>query len=172
MHNFLEVVNDYVKNVVNKNDRRIMLCALNILEAEEIISNDEINILNEIFMALKEDYTLAITQDRETLDFMIAIKKQEAPIIENKHDVNVLCNELKRLASTMDTTVTEKSIINFFCACEHIEENEVLVIEKIIDSIVNNWALNPIEQKEENGELIRYTKFIPTYTKGLVKTNK
>ena len=172
MHNFLDIINDYIKNVSNKGDKRVMLCAINLLEAEEIISEDEINILNEIFMALKEDYTLTTMQDYETLDFIIVIKQQKNHIIENKHDVNVLCNELKRLASTMDTTVTEKSIINFFCACEHIEENEVLVIEKIIDSIVNNWALNPIEQKEENGELIRYTKFIPTYTKGLVKTNK
>ena len=170
MPNFLDIINDYVKNVVNKNDRRIILCAINLLEAENLISTDEINVLNEIFLALKEDYTLSITQDRETLDFMIAIEKQDTPIIENKHDINILCNELKRLTNNNVTNI-QNSIINFFCGCEHIEENEVLVIEKIIDSIINNWVLKPIEQKEENGKIIRYTKFIPIYNKRLVKTN-
>ena len=114
MPNFLDIINDYVKNVVNKNDRRIILCAINLLEAEDLISNDEINVLNEIFLALREDYTLSIKQDRETLDFMIAIEKQDTPIIENKHDVIILCNELKRLTSNNITNM-QNAIINFFC---------------------------------------------------------
>lgn len=171
MHNFQNIINDYIKNVINKNDRRIMICALNILEAEEIISDTEINILNEIFMLLKEDYTLAIKQDQNTLDFIIVIEQQPVPIIENKHDLNVLCNELKRIAEHKNISNAEKSIITFLNACEHIEENEVLVIDKIINSIINNWTLTPIEQKEQNKKIIRYTKFIPTYNKCLIKTN-
>lgn len=167
MPKFKDIIKEYVKNVYNENDKRIMVAALNILNASDIISENELDILKEIFMALKEDYTLTIKQDRETFNFMIVITEQNIPVIENKHDINVLYHELQK--NTIEKTKLEDTILTFFDACEHIEEDEVLVINRIIQYITNNWALSPIEEKQSKNGIIRFTHIIPSYHKKLVK---
>lgn len=169
MPKFKDIIKEYVKNVYNENDKRIMVAALNILNASDIISENELDILKEIFMALKEDYTLTIKQDRETFNFMIVISEQNVPVIENKHDINVLYHELQKNSNPLERTRLEDAILTFFDACEHIEEDEVLVINKAIQYITNNWSLGPIEEKETKNGLVRCTHIIPSYNKRLVK---
>ena len=66
----------------------------------------------------------------------------------------------------------ENTIINFFDASEHIEENEVLLIQNIIQYLNNNWMLKPVETIDYNNEQIMCTKIVPTYNKHLKKINK
>ena len=117
-----------------------------------------------IFSALKEDYTLFVTSDIDTLEQIVIITEQVVPIIENKHDVDSLYNYLSKLK----TNNIEQTVLNFFDACAHIEEDEVMVINQIIDMLENSWSLNGIEQKMIDNKKVRVLKFKPTYTK--VKT--
>ncbi len=166
---FIEVIKNYMKNVTNKNDLRIMNEAVNILEAEMILNNEELDVLNELFISLREDYTLFFMQDRETLEFLLAIKKQEIPIIENKHNLNILACELKRMSLDKNISKLEKTVLTFLDACEHIEENEVISIQKIMEYINNNWTLKPIEEYKYNDETVRCSKIVPSYQKKFIK---
>lgn len=169
MPSFKSIIKEYIKNVYNENDRRIMVVALNMLEASNILSDTEINTLKEIFMALKEDYTLEIKQDQETLDFMIVITEQNIPIIENKHDLNVLYHELLNNSDPTNRTKLDNTILTFLDACEHIEEDEVLVISKILQYLTNNWSLLPIEEKTIKNKPLKCSRIIPSYQKKLSK---
>lgn len=169
MPNFKSIIKEYVKNVCNENDKRIMVAALNMLEASNILSDTEINTLKEIFMALKEDYTLEIKQDRETLDFMVVITEQNIPIIENKHDLNVLYHELLNNSNPVNRTKLDNTVLTFLDACEHIEEDEILVISKILQYLTNNWSLSPIEEKIIKNKPVKCSRIIPTYHKKLAK---
>ena len=171
MPSFKSIIKDYVKNVYNENDKRIMVSALNILNASNVLSDDEIQTLKEVFMALKEDYTLEIKQDRETFDFMLVITEQNIPVIENKHDINVLYHELLNNSNPVNRTKLEDAVLTFFDACEHIEEDEVLVINKIIQYLTNNWSLAPLEEKTIKNKKVRCSHIIPSYQKKLVKKN-
>lgn len=172
MLTFEEIINNYLNYVTIANDKRIMKEAVNLIESEPIILEHEFDILNEIFSYLKMDYTLKIIQDPESLEFCIAIIKQETPVIENKHDVNILLHELKHSCKNREISKMENTIINFFDASEHIEENEVLLIQNIIQYLNNNWMLKPVETIDYNNEQIMCTKIVPTYNKHLKKINK
>lgn len=164
MSDFINIIKKFIKRSKCMNDKRIMMTALNILDLEKIITDEELNNLDEIFSALKEDYTLFVTSDMDTLEQIVIITEQVVPIIENKHDVDSLYNYLCKL----ETTNIEKTVLNFFDACAHIEENEVMVINQIIDMLENSWSLNGIEKKMIDNKKVRVLKFKPTYTK--VKT--
>lgn len=164
MSDFINIIRNSMKSTKCMNDKRIMMTALNILDLEKVMNDDELNNLNEIFSALKEDYTLFVTSDIDTLEQIVIITEQVVPIIENKHDVASLYNYLSKLK----TNNIEQTVLNFFDACAHIEENEVMVINQIIDMLENSWSLNGIEQKMIDNKKVRVLRFKPTYTK--VKT--
>lgn len=172
MYDFINVIKDYMQHITNLSDKRIMQEAINIAESEAEILDSEITVLNEIFMALKEDYTIKIIQDPVNLDFCLAIVKQEPPIIRNKRDINVLANELKRNSLKKSLTPYETIALNFLDASEHIEDNEILLIQNIIRYINNEWLLQPIEQQKYMGENIRVSRLVPTYSKKLIKVSK
>lgn len=164
MSDYINIIKKSIKSTKCMNDKRIMMTALNILDLENVVTDEEINNLNEIFSALKEDYTLFVTSDIDTLEQIVIITEQVVPIIENKHDVDSLYNYLSKLK----TNNIEQTVLNFFDACAHIEEDEVMVINQIIDMLENSWSLNGIEQKMIDNKKVRVLKFKPTYTK--VKT--
>ena len=164
MPNFKEIIHRNIKQARKENDKRIMKTALDIIVDEPILSDESIDVLNEIFMALKLDYTLRIIQDYETLNFAVEIYKQEEPIIENKHEVNILYSELSQKEKI---TKLEKCALLFLNACEHTEENEVLVINKILEFIEKNWTLSPIEKYGDT----RISKIVPIYYKTYKKTS-
>ena len=95
MENFKSIINKYVKMTSNQNDKRIIQEALNLINSESTILENEFDILNEIFIYLKKDYTINIIQDPTNLDFCLAIIKQQNPFIKNKHELNSLVCELK-----------------------------------------------------------------------------
>lgn len=167
MNNFIATINNYISHLSNPNDIRILKQAINLLELSPILTRNELEILNEIFTSLREDYTLSIMQDRNNLNYMVVIKKQTKPIIENKHDLNVLLTELKKINSN-DSTI-ENIIINFIDACEHIEENEILIIKQILRYLNNEWSLKPLIKKQYEDETIRYSYLTPCYRKELIK---
>lgn len=164
MKDFIYIIKKAIESSKNMNDKRIMITSLNILDLKDIITNEEINYLDEIFKALKEDYTLFVTADRDTLEQIVVISKQVVPIIENKHNVITLYTELSKL--NIDSI--EKVILNFFDACAHIEEDEIMIINQIIDMLENNWSLKSIEKQYIDGSEVRALKFKPRYQK--VKT--
>lgn len=169
MNNFRQIINDYMAHVTDFNDKRIMQESITLIDSESDITDEEINILNEIFMSLKEDYTLQIIQDPTNLDFCIAISKQEIPIIKNKHELNVLVNELKRFSLNYQVSKIEKSALIFLEASEHIEENELYIIQSIIRYLNNDWTLSPIENAKYLGENIRISRLTQIYLKKLIK---
>lgn len=169
MDNFSQIIKDYMAHVTDFNDRRIMQESITLIDSESDITDEEINILNEIFMSLKEDYTLKIIQDPTNLDFCIAISKQEIPIIKNKHELNVLVNELKRYSLNSQISKIEKSALIFLEASEHIEENELYIIQNIIRYLNSDWALSSIENTKYLGENIRISRLKPIYSKKLIK---
>lgn len=165
MPNFIETIKKHILQSNNQNDKRIMNIALNLLIDSPILSDEEINVLNDIFTCLKFDYTLSIVQDPETLQFGVEISMQETPIIENKHDVMKL---YKELATNIDKKISiEDCVLTFLDACEHIEENEVLVINKLLDFMEKNWTLSPITEKNNK----RYTFILPCHHKIYQKAN-
>lgn len=171
MNSFSKIIKDYMeKHITDFNDKRIMQEAITLVDSESDITDEEVNILNEIFMSLKEDYTLKIIQDPTNLDFCIAITKQEKPIIQNKHDLNGLVNDLKRFSLNYSVSKIENATLLFLDASEHIEEDEFLLIQNIIRYLTNDWCLSPIEQQKHSGEIIRISRLIPTYCKKLIKT--
>lgn len=165
MNNFSQIIKDYMEHITNFNDKRIMQEAITLVNSETDITDEEINILSEIFMSLKEDYTLEIIQDPTNLDFCIAIVKQETPIIENKHELNVLVNELKRFSLKYPISKIENAALLFLDASEHIEEEEFLLIQNIIRYLNNDWCLSPIEHQK----YLRVSRLISTYCKKLIK---
>lgn len=169
MDNFSQIIKDYMAHVTDFNDRRIMQESITLIDSESDITDEEINILNEIFMSLKEDYTLKIIQDPTNLDFCIAISKQEIPIIKNKHELNVLVNELKRYTLNSKVSKIEKSALIFLEASEHIEENELYIIQNIIRYLNNDWVLSPIENTKYLGENIRISRLTQIYSKKFIK---
>ena len=169
MSSFENIINEYIKYVTVRNDKRIMQEALNLLESEEVILDNELDVLNELFHYLKMDYTIKIIKDKKTLEFCIAVIKQEHPIIENKHDVNILIHELNYNCNNRKKTKMEETILNFLNASEHIEENEVLYIQNIIQYLNNNWILKPMEEIEYQNQNIMCSKIIPSYNKYLIK---
>ena len=152
MGNFNDIIKRAIKRSHCMNDKRIMITALNILDLKDIITEEELKYLNEIFMDLKKDYTLSVTSDRDTLEQVVVISKQIVPIVENKHDVSALYNYL----SKEKTNKLEKVVLNFFDACSHIEDS---------------WALKNIEKHDIDGKEVRILKFKPKYqkVKALVK---
>lgn len=166
MNNFISTINNYISHLSNPNDIRILEEAINLLELSPILTKNEIEVLNEMFTSLREDYTLSIMQDRSNLNYMIVIKKQEQPIIENKHDLNVLLTELKKINNN---SIIEKVVINFIDACEHIEENEILRIKQILNYLNNEWTLKPLTEKQYKNETIRCSYLTPCYRKQLIK---
>lgn len=164
MGNFNDIIKRAIKRSHCMNDKRIMITALNILDLKDIITEEELKYLNEIFMALKEDYTLSVTSDRDTLEQVVVISKQIVPIVENKHDVATLYNYL----SKEKTNKLENAVLNFFDACSHIEEDEVMIINQIVDMLENSWALKNIEKQDIDGKIVGILKFKPKYQK--VKT--
>ncbi len=169
MDNFIQTIKDYMAHVTDFNSKRIMQEAITLIDSELNITDEEINILNEIFMSLKEDYTLKIIQDPTNLDFCITISKQGIPTIKNKHELNILVNELKRVSLNASISKIEKSALIFLDASEHIEENEFYIIQNIIRYLNNDWMLATIETKKYLGEDVRISRLIPTYSKQLVK---
>ena len=166
MNKFYDIIKLAIKRCHCMNDKRIMITALNVLELKDIITEEEINYLDEIFTALKEDYTLSVTSDRDTLEQVVVIEKQVVPIIENKHDVTILYNYLKK----EKINNLENIVLNFFDACAHIEEDEVMIINQIIDMLENSWALKSIEKQKMDGKSIRILKFKPMYQKVMMLT--
>ena len=140
--------------------------ALNIIESESVILDDELEILNEIFISIKKDYTINIIQDPTNLDFCLAIIKQSLPIMKNSHELTCLLNELK---NNEKISKLEKVTLNFLDASEHIEENEILLIQNIIRYLNNNWILKPFEDQKFQGENIKISRLVPTYSKKLIK---
>lgn len=169
MDNFQNIINKYINLSKNLNDKRIMKEALNIIESESVILDDELEILNEIFKSLKDDYTINIIQDPTNLDFCLAIMKQPLPIIKNSHELTLLLNELKGSISDENTTELENAVLNFLEASEHIEENEILLIQNIIRYLNNDWILKPFENQKYLGENIKISRLVPTYSKKLIK---
>ena len=165
MPNYKSIIKEYIKHITNENDKRIIVCALNLLEGRELITNDEVDLLNETFMALKEDYTLKFKQDRKTLGFMLAIEEQVVPVIENKHELNVLYHKLQE--NTLGNDLFENLVLNLIDACEHIEEDEVITIMKVIQYMTNNWNFGKLETREENGKTIRCSLITPVRIKEL-----
>ncbi len=172
MDNFSQIIKEYMAHVTDLNDKRIMQEAITLIDSKFDITDTEIDILNEMFMSLKEDYTLKIIQDPTNLDFCIAISKQEIPIIKNKHELNDLVDELKRFSLNFETSNIEKSALVFLESSEHIEENELYIIQNIIRYLNNDWSLSPIENQKYLGEQIRISKLKPTYNKILIKNEK
>ncbi len=166
MDNFKTIINKYINNATNLNDKRIMKEALNIIESESVILDDELEILNEIFISIKKDYTINIIQDPTNLDFCLAIIKQSLPIMKNSHELTCLLNELK---NNEKISKLEKVTLNFLDASEHIEENEILLIQNIIRYLNNNWILKPFEDQKYQGENIKISRLVPTYSKKLIK---
>ena len=166
MDNFKTIINKYINNATNLNDKRIMKEALNIIESESVILDDELEILNEIFISIKKDYTINIIQDPTNLDFCLAIIKQSLPIMKNSHELTCLLNELK---NNEKISKLEKVTLNFLDASEHIEENEILLIQNIIRYLNNNWILKPFEDQKFQGENIKISRLVPTYSKKLIK---
>ena len=166
MDNFKTIINKYINNATNLNDKRIMKEALNIIESESVILDDELEILNEIFISIKKDYTINIIQDPTNLDFCLAIIKQSLPIMKNSHELTCLLNELK---NNEKISKLEKVTLNFLDASEHIEENEILLIQNIIRYLNNNWILKPFEDQKYQGENIKISRLVPTYSKKLTK---
>ena len=169
MDNFQNIINKYINLSKNLNDKRIMKEALNIIESESVILDDELEILNEIFKSLKDDYTINIIQDPTNLDFCLAIMKQPLPIIKNSHELTLLLNELKGSISDKNTTELENAVLNFLEASEHREENEILLIQNIIRYLNNDWILKPFENQKYLGENIKISRLVPTYSKKLIK---
>lgn len=169
MYNFIKIINNHMEHVTNINDKRIMKEAINIIESEEVILDDELNILNEVFISLKEDYTIKIIQDPTNLDFCLAIIKQPAPIIKNQHELNSLVTELKRYSLSKPITKIESVALNFLDASEHIEENEILLVQNIIRYLNNDWILKPLEKQKYLGEEVRLSRIVPTYCKKMIK---
>ena len=169
MDNFQNIINKYINLSKNLNDKRIMKEALNIIESESVILDDELEILNEIFKSLKDDYTINIIQDPTNLDFCLAIMKQPLPIIKNSHELTLLLNELKGSISDKNTTELENAVLNFLEASEHIEENEILLIQNIIRYLNNDCILKPFENQKYLGENIKISRLVPTYSKKLIK---
>ena len=166
MDNVKIIINKYINNATNLNDKRIMKEALNIIESESVILDDELEILNEIFISIKKDYTINIIQDPTNLDFCLAIIKQSLPIMKNSHELTCLLNELK---NNEKISKLEKVTLNFLDASEHIEENEILLIQNIIRYLNNNWILKPFEDQKYQGENIKISRLVPTYSKKLIK---
>lgn len=166
MDNFKTIINKYINNATNLNDKRIMKEALNIIESESVILDDELEILNEIFISIKKDYTINIIQDPTNLDFCLAIIKQSLPIMKNSYELTCLLNELK---NNEKISKLEKVTLNFLDASEHIEENEILLIQNIIRYLNNNWILKPFEDQKYQGENIKISRLVPTYSKKLIK---
>ncbi len=166
MDNFKTIINKYINNATNLNDKRIMKEALNIIESESVILDDELEILNEIFISIKKDYTINIIQDPTNLDFCLAIIKQSLPIMKNSHELTCLLNEFK---NNEKISKLEKVTLNFLDASEHIEENEILLIQNIIRYLNNNWILKPFEDQKYQGENIKISRLVPTYSKKLIK---
>lgn len=169
MHEFSKIIDSYLGHITDLNDRNIIQEALIIIDSEENINDDELNVLNEIFMSLKEDYTLKIIQDSEDLNFCIAIIKQDIPIIKNRHNLNILLNELKRFSLNNTISKIENTVLTFFEACEHIEENEFYLIKNIIKNLNNDWTLSPIKSETSQDEIIKISKLIPTYNKQIIR---
>lgn len=169
MHEFSKIIDSYLGHITDLNDRNIIQEALIIIDSEENINDDELNVLNEIFMSLKEDYTLKIIQDSEDLNFCIAIIKQDIPIIKNRHNLNILLNELKRFSLNNTISKIENTVLTFFEACEHIEENEFYLIQSIIKNLNNDWTLSPIKSETSQDEIIKISKLIPTYNKQIIR---
>lgn len=167
MSDFINIIKRNIQHSQCMNDKRIMLVALNILDLEKVITDEELDNLDEVFAALKKDYTLSVSSDRDTLEPVVIIMNQTIPIVENKHDVCILYNILNKL----NTTRIERTVLSFFDACAHIEETEVMVINQIIDMLENNWSLNGIERKFVDNREVRVLKFKTAYksVKTLIK---
>ena len=167
MNNFLETLEMYTETVSDSNDKKLLSEAIQIYDTTPLITEDEFNILNEIFLSLRADKTLSIIQDPTNLNFCISIVNQNNPSIKNKHDIVVILNELKRIHNYNNRA--ETLVINFLEACEHVEEDEIFLIQEIIRYLGNSWILNPFEEMKYNGELVKYSRLLPTYSKRLVK---
>ena len=167
MNNFLDTLEKYTDTVSELNDKKLLAEAIQIYDTTPLISDVEFNVLNEIFLSLRVDKTLSIIQDPTNLNFCISILEQKNPAIENKHDVIVILNELKRIHN-LDNRA-ETLVINFLEACEHVEEDEVFLIQEIIRYLGNSWELQPFEEMKYNGENVKFSRLLPTYYKKLVK---
>lgn len=166
MPDFSYIINGYINNVSNVNDKKIIEEALDLIESQPVILDEELDVLNEFFVSLRNDYTLNIVTDPNTLDFCVAIIKQKKPIINKKYDIEVLLKELQKVASTRNITKIENAVLNLLDASEHLEDNEILLLQNIIYYLNNNWTLRPIETNDEN---IKYSRLIPVYSKHMLK---
>ncbi len=166
MLDFHEIISQYINDVTNQNDKKILQQAINLIESEPIILDEELDILTEFFSALKKDYTIKVITDEKTLDFCIAMVKQDEPIVQNKYQLKILVEQLKKFKSNQNVSKIENAALKFLEASEHIEENETMLIQNIINYLNNNWTLKPIET---NDEQIKYSRLIPVYSKHLRK---
>ena len=167
MSNFQTLIDNYIRKTINENDKKIMQIGANILSLEPIITGIEIETLNEMFKALKEDYTLVLSQDYDTLEPEILIVKQEIPIIQNKHNINVLYT---RLVVQEEISELENTVLLLFNSCEHIEESEIIMIDRIINLIENNWSFKGIKTKLIDDVEVRYSILTFNLEKKLVKS--
>ena len=91
MSNFKNIIEEYIeKNSLDENDARIINVAIKILDLEPVLEEKEIKVLNDLFQALREDYTLSIGIN-SNFNYQVIVEKQSIPEISNKHDVKFFC---------------------------------------------------------------------------------
>lgn len=166
MNKFISTLKNYIQYVSDENDKKILNEAVQLYNTEPLITDVEYDVLNEIFNSLRVDDTIEIIQDPSNLDFCIALKKQEVPIIQNKHDIMTILNELKRISTN---NRAEQLVINFLCSCEHVEQTEVFLVQNIVKYLGNSWNLKPFENIKYYDENIKISRLVPTYSKKLIK---
>lgn len=164
---FLSTLEKYTNVVSNENDRKFLSEAIQLYDTEPLISEDEFKILNEMFLSLRVDKTLQIIQDPTNLNFCISIVNEDVPEFQNKHDILIILNELKRLQTFGNRA--EALVVSFLESCEHVEEDELFLIQEIIRYLGSSWKLMPFEEMKYNGEVVKYSRLVPTYSKQLVR---
>lgn len=171
MSNFKNIIEEYIeKNSLDENDARIINVAIKILDLEPVLEEKEIQVLNDLFQALREDYTLSIGIN-SNFNYQVIVEKQSIPEISNKHDVNCLYNKL--ISSVNEMSSAEKCVLNLFNACEHVEENEIIIVDTIVDYFGKNWTITPLNKVEKDGKMISATStFKPLYNLRSFKVKK
>lgn len=166
MPDFYYIINNYINNISNLNEKKIIEEAINLIESKPVILDEELKVLNEFFLALKKGYTLNILNDPNTLDFCVAIVKKKEQIRKNNYSIEILFNELQKESLKRNISQIESTVLSLLLASEYLEENEILLIQNIIYYLNNNWTLRPMETNEQN---IKYSRLIPVYSKQMIK---
>ena len=76
-------------------------------------------------------------------------------------------------SSVNEMSSAEKCVLNLFNACEHVEENEIIVVDTIVDYFGKNWTITPLNKVEKDGKMISATStFKPLYNLRSFKVKK